>query len=116
MVEITHPDSRVTRLRVGHRLDVETAEHFRERFDRQLAAGNRIIIVFEAGSFVDAAGLWTLLGLIDRARQELGSEAVALVSRSRSVDQLIRMTRLDRYAPVFETWTDAAGWLEDRSR
>lgn len=111
MVEITDPRSCITRIQIRHRLDLENVEHFRDRFNRLLGCGGRIMLVFESSAFVDVRGLWAVAGLVDRARAQNGERSVALVSRSRAVDQLIRMTRLDRHVGVFDRRAEAEAWL-----
>ena len=101
----------VARFRIARRLDTKSADRYRRRVRSTLEGGRAVVIHFPAGSFVDTEGLSTLVGLADLGREIHETESVAVASGSREVSQLIGLTRLDRYLPVFDHPDAAATWL-----
>lgn len=114
MSELSPPSASVTRVRVRKRFDADSADRYRHRISSALKSGRAVVIHFPAGTFVDAQGLWTLVGLGDLGRDLQQVESMAVASGSREVTQLIDMTRLDRYLPVFKNPDAAATWLQAR--
>ena len=100
-------DDTVVRVRISDRLDVGNAEWIQEQADECLEEGKRLLILFEPKAFCDSHGIRALLDLTDRTRDRFGEDRLALVSRSRAVDQVIEITRMARSTPVYPSEEEA---------
>lgn len=107
----TSEDACVVRVEIEDRLDLDTADAFRERSEQFVRNGSPLLVTFREGSFADSTGIWTLLQLVELGRRHQEGEGVAIVSRSRSVDQVLEMTRLPEYVPIAESEDHATALL-----
>lgn len=94
-------------------LYAETVDDFQGLIDELLGAGQRYFVV-DLGrvSFVDSAGLGTLVRLYKRVR--LGEGDVRLAQVPPNVMQILELTRLSRVFDIFPTSEEAAASIKQQ--
>ena len=93
-------DQEILRITGVTRLSAANAKAFRSQVRAALQPGLRTIAIdLSEITFLDSSGMAALLALRKAASQDNGSVTLRLLNPSRPVQQLLRLTRLDR---VFE--------------
>ena len=92
--------------RVPKRLDVTNARDFQIVIDNHFKQRSDLLILdFEVCTFIDSSGLALLIHAATLAREaNLGLRLVHMNQHSR---ELIRISQLDRFLPVFDTLEQA---------
>lgn len=93
---------------VSGEVDMATGPSLRDDILAAFAAGNhRIVLDLSAVTFMDSSGLGALLGSHRRARLMEGE--IKLAAPSSRVQEILRLTNLDRVFDVHPTVAEATG-------
>jgi anti-sigma B factor antagonist len=90
----------VTVLAVGNRLDSASADDFRTEAGEAVQAGLPIIIDLSRTTFVDSAGLGSLVSLLKNCAQQ--QRRLYLAALTPQVRQIFELTRLYRLFDIFD--------------
>jgi anti-sigma B factor antagonist len=89
---------------LGERLDAQAAPGFRQTVSERVAGKPLVVLALERVSFMDSSGLAALISILKRVAT--GGQ-VRLAGVSPAVASLLKLTRMERVFPVFDT-VDAA--------
>ena len=89
-----------TILAVGNRLDSASADDFRAEAGEALQTGQPIIIDLSRTTFIDSAGLGSLVSLLKSCAQQ--QRRLYLATLTPQVRQIFELTRLYRLFEIFD--------------
>jgi len=99
-------------IKVSKRLDASNVAEFKSESLANLKHQEKgIIIDFSETTFLDSAGLGSLVSILKMAAQS-GNRKIALASLSKQVRQIFELTKLYRLFDIFDTVEEAKTFLE----
>jgi anti-anti-sigma factor len=103
---------RIAVCRIHGEADSASASALRETMGA-LSAYRSVVLDFSGVSFIDSAGLGTVIGGTRRIRESGGD--IVLCSARKSIDRLLHTVGMDRILEMYESLPEALAALQDRA-
>jgi len=113
LINLREPDAaKIKIITVEGELEMFTSIKLKKYLDNIIDAGmNKVILDFEAMTYVNSLGLGILTEILKKTKKEGG--ALALINLSDEVRKIFEITKLVKFFKIFETEKDAVNYLNN---
>lgn len=113
LINLREPDAaKIKVVTVEGELEMFTSIKLKKYLDNIIEAGaNKVILDFEAMTYINSLGLGILTEILKKSKKEGG--ALALINLSDEVRKIFEITKLVKFFKIFETEKEAVNYLNN---